>query len=121
MLAIPTDFVKGTLIFLLCQHVTGEIVITGHETPLIVGLPRDITCAWNMQVKITKMEWVFTGLDTILKESEDNSTSVVLSLNPNTIGLDGTVFTCRVTTSNESLYEETITLEVKGDILYPHI
>ena len=96
------------------SHVTGEIAITGNETPLIVGLPRDITCNWSGEANAIKMEWFLVGLDAIPIESADNSNSVVVSPDPNTIGLDGAMFTCRVTTNNGNQYEETITLDVKG-------
>lgn len=96
------------------SHFSGEIIITGHESPLIVGLPRDITCTWSGKTNATKMQWFLVGLDAIPIESADNSTSVVLSPDPNTIGLDGAMFTCTVTTYNGRQYEATITLEVKG-------
>jgi len=70
------------------SHAIGEVVITGHETPLIVGLPRDITCTWSGETNATKMEWFLVGLDAIPIESADNSNSVVLSPDPNTSGLD---------------------------------
>ena len=95
------------------SHAIGEVIITGHETPLIVGLPRDITCTWSGETNATKIEWFLVGLDAIPIESADNSSSVILSPDPNTSGLDGAMFTCRVTLDNET-YEETITLEVKG-------
>ena len=95
------------------SHAIGEVVITGHESPLIVGLPRDITCTWSGETNATKMEWFLVGLDAIPIESADNSNSVVLSPDPNTSGLNGAMFTCRVTLDNET-YEETITLDVKG-------
>ena len=95
------------------SHVIGEVVITGHDPPLIVGVPRDITCTWNGETNATKIEWFLAGLHTFPIESADNSNSVVLSSHPNTKKLDGAMFTCRVTLDDET-HEETITLEVKG-------
>ena len=61
----------------------------------------------------TKIEWFLVGLDAIPIEWTSDSNSVVLSPDPNTSGLDGAMFTCRVTLDNKT-HEETITLDVKG-------
>lgn len=60
------------------------------------------------------MEWFLAALGAFPVESATNTNSLVLSPDSVVIGLDGTVFTCRVTAVNGSLYEEHITLEVKG-------
>ena len=61
-----------------------------------------------------KMQWFLAGLGAFPVEAATNTNSLVLSPDSVGIGLDGTVFTCRVTTANDSLYEKHITLEVKG-------
>ena len=67
------------------------------------------------------MEWFLVGLDAIPIQSTTNSNSVVLSPDPNTSGLDGAMFTCRVTTTTGTEYE-TITLQVKGHhTIYVHM
>ena len=70
-------------------------------------------------MNVSKMEWFVAGLDALPVKSEVNSNSVILSPDPNNAGLAGTMFTCRATTTNGSLYEETITLEVKGHHCMP--
>ena len=55
------------------------MIITGHESPLIVGVPRNITCTWSGEMNVTKMEWFVTGLDALPVKSEMNSDSVIFS------------------------------------------
>ena len=57
------------------------------------------------------------GLDAIPIEAASNSRIVVLSPDPDSSGLDGAMFTCRATTSDGRQVEETITLNVRGELL----
>ena len=105
-----------TLFYKVCWVLppSGNIIITGHESPLIIGVPQNITCTWSGEMNVSKMEWFVAGLHALPVKSEINSSTVILSPDPNNAGLAGTMFTCRATTANGSMYEETITLEVKG-------
>ena len=94
--------------------VTGNVTITGHETPLIIGLPRDIVCTWSGEENAAKIEWFLSGLDAGPIESAINSSSLVLSPDASARGLDGAILICRVTTFGGSQFEESITVEVKG-------
>ena len=85
---------------------------------MIIGVPRSIVCTWRGEANVTKMEWFIAGLDALPVKSEVNFNSVILSPEPNTTGLAGTMFTCKATTINGSLHEETITLRVKGHFLH---
>ena len=61
------------------------------------------------------MEWFLVGLgtgDAIETVMGDNS--IVLTLNPGNMGLDGTGYTCRATLSDGQRAEESIILSVKG-------
>ena len=55
------------------------------------------------------------GLEAVPVETATGQRSIVLSLNPDTDGLDGAMFTCRATLSDGQEMEETITLRVEGD------
>ena len=81
---------------------------------MIIGLPRDITCTWSGDVAGTTLEWFLVGLDAIPIETETNTTSIVLSPDPNNSGLDGSMFTCKATLADGREFEKTVTLEVKG-------
>ena len=96
----------------------GEVNITGHETPLIIGLSRELVCTWRGEEDAARMEWYLSlaGLDTGPIKSETNTSSLVLSPDPNSSGLDGALFTCRVTTFSGEHFEETITVEVRGHL-----
>jgi len=85
---------------------------------MIIGVPQSIVCTWGREENITKMESFVACLDAHPVKSEINSNSVILSPEPNTTGLAGTMFTCKATTINGSLHEETITLRVKGQFLH---
>ena len=62
------------------------------------------------------MEWFLVGLDAVPIETETNSNSVALSPDPNSSGLDGAMFTCKATLADGSQFEETITLDVRGNL-----
>ena len=90
------------------------MIITGNEESLTVGLSRDINCTWGGEGNVSKMEWFVVGLEAVPIETAIGQRSIVLSLNPDTDGLDGAMFTCRATLSDGQEMEETITLRVKG-------
>ena len=81
----------------------------------MIGFPRDINCTWTGATTAAKMEWFLVGFDgTPAIETATNSNVVVLSPDPNNSGLDGDMFTCKVTLDDGSEFEETITLTVRG-------
>ena len=86
--------------------------IYGHETPVLVGLSRDITCTSHLNV--TKMEWILVVVAETVEEREDGGQSLTLPLRPTNTGLDGTRFTCRVTTATGKVFEKTVTIHIKG-------
>ncbi len=86
--------------------------VTGHEDPVIVGLSGSINCTTSLQV--VRMEWVLVGVGDPVEEREDGGQSLALPLEPETTGLNGAKFTCRITTKNGKKFEETVTVKVKG-------
>ena len=88
--------------------------VSGHETVIFVGLSRNITCSTHLEV--VRMEWVVVAMGNAVEEREDGVQSLVLPLKPTTTGLDGAEFTCKITTTGEKTFSETITVEVKGEI-----
>ena len=93
---------------------SGQLVITGHEERLIIGLPRDIQCLWTGDSNATLMEWFVVGLEAVAVESATDTRELVLTLDPDTDGLDGAMFTCRATLSHGRQVEKSITLVVRG-------
>ena len=63
------------------------------------------------------MDWYLEGLDKFPLKSATNASVVVLSLQPSASGLNGTMFTCKVTTLDGVLFEKTITFQVKGNLV----
>ena len=92
----------------------GQLNITGNEQPLIIGLSRDINCTWSGEINVTMMEWFVVGLEAIAVETTTGSRSILLTLEPDSDGLDGAMFTCRATLSDGREIERTITLTVQG-------
>ena len=86
--------------------------VSGHETPVLVGLSRNITCSTHLEV--VRMEWVAVAMGNAVEERKDRGQSLVLSLKPNTTGQDGAEYTCKITTTGGKTFSETITVEVKG-------
>ncbi len=88
------------------------LYITGHKRPIIVGLKRTINCSTHLNV--TMMKWILVGIRDDPVEETTNSQSLPLTLSPRSIGLNGAMFTCRVLTTAGKIFEETITIQVKG-------
>ena len=91
-----------------CSLVAVEI--RGHEKPFIVGLMRDINCSTNLNS--TSMEWFLVGVDDSLEKSYNQH--LTLTIDAKTTGLNGAMFTCRVTDMEGNKYEESVTVRVKG-------
>ena len=61
------------------------------------------------------IEWILVGIgngDPI--EETTTEQALVLSLSPEATELDGARLKCKVTTSNGKVFEETITVQIKG-------
>ena len=97
-----------------CCCLNAAIEIVGHESPIIVGLSRIINCSTILNA--SKIEWVLMGLGSgdSVELSGDGGIFQELSLTSVAIELNGARFTCRVTTVNNRVLEETVTVEVKG-------
>ena len=63
------------------------------------------------------MEWVVVAMGNAVEEREDGGQSLVLPLKPNTTGLDGAEYTCKITTTGGKTFSETVTVEVKGQTI----
>lgn len=85
--------------------------ITGHETPVLVGLTGIINCSTHLNV--SELKWYIKGFDDPVEHST-GSNSLLLSLNPDNTALNGTSVACRAIASSGEIYEETVTVMVKG-------
>ena len=86
------------------------VEISGHEKPIIVGLMGDINCSTHLNS--TSMEWFLVGVDDSLEKSYNHH--LTLTIDAKTAGLNGAMFTCRVTDVEGNKYEESVTITVKG-------
>lgn len=85
--------------------------ISGHETPVIVGLSGNINCSTHLNV--SKLEWYIKGFDDPV-ESATGVSSLLLTLNPEGTSLNGTSVICKATVASGKVYEETVVIMVKG-------
>ena len=97
-----------TLNSILLFHAALEI--TGHDHMFIVGQTAELSC--STLLNISKLEWFIVGFDIPLEES--NTQESFLPLDLTSTSLDGAMFTCRATTTSGGVYEDTVTISVKG-------
>ncbi len=64
------------------------------------------------------MEWILVGIRDDPVEETTSSQSLPLTLSPESVGLDGAMFTCRAVTVGGKVFEETVTIHVKGTYNY---
>ncbi len=69
-----------------------------------------LTCSTHLKDH-RQLQWLLGGLDVALETS--TTQEVALSLELESAGLNGAMFTCEITTEN-GVYSETIALRVKG-------
>lgn len=75
-----------------------------------------MVCSWSGD-EIRKLEWYLVGFESLPIVSEVNTSSVTLSPDPSTDGLNGTVFICRATTERGDIFQRNISLYIKGILL----
>ena len=104
-----------SLYYFSCQ-LFAAITVTGHESPIIVGLSGSINCTTILNA--SKLEWILVGIGTGDPiEETDKGQSLVLSLSPEATELNGAKLTCKVTTIHHQVFEETITITIKGETI----
>ena len=91
---------------------------TGHEKVLIVGRTVHISCTTILR-GYAKIQWLLGGLPFPLESS--TTQEVILPLELESTRLDGAMFTCRISWLDGAMYDETITLKVKGMIFYAYL
>ena len=87
--------------------------ITGHSKPIIVGFSGTINCSTLLNA--SKLEWFISGIKD-LSESREGTKFITLSLAPQTTAWNGTSVTCRATTYDGDVHEESVDLTVKGNM-----
>ena len=88
--------------------------LSSHYVTLYVGGSVDISCSTHLEV--TKMEWLLVGVAEPVEQREDGGQNMTLVLNPTDTELDGTNYTCRVTTKTGNVFQDYFTLKVKGTV-----
>ena len=96
--------------FLKIYFPSVAVEIRGHEKLFIVGLMGDINCSTILNS--TSMVWLLVGVDECLEKSYNQH--LTLTIDVKTTGLNGAMFTCRVTSVEGNKYEESVTIRVKG-------
>ena len=99
----------------LINHAFIGLYVTGHEKSIIVNLQRIINCSTHLSV--SRMEWILVGIRDDPVEETTSSQSLPLTLSPESVGLDGAMFTCRAVTVGGKVFEETVTIHVKGMLI----
>ena len=83
------------------------------------GVFESIICSWNGE-DTHRLEWFVEEFDSLPIASETNSSSVVLAPDVSASGLNGTNFTCRATTHKGDVFNETVSLRFKSNLILPH-
>lgn len=88
------------------------VVVTGNETPLIVGFSKDLTCT-AVNIDVAKIEWrVFLfGLD-LLVGSATGINELTITPNPPQVGTQ--MFRCIVTSTTGATYTQTAPVTITG-------
>ena len=86
--------------------------IHGHDKVIIVGLEEKINCSTHLNA--TQIEWFLVGVDDKPVETELDEQQLTLTIDAQTTGLNGAMFTCRVTDVEGKQYEDSVTITVKG-------
>ena len=97
----------------ICLNCTIGLYVSGSEKPIIVGHSRMINCSSHLNVSL--LEWILVGIQDDPVEKTMDTQSLTLTVSPEGVGLDGTMFTCRATTYGGRVFEETVTIQVKGN------
>ena len=93
------------------HYTHSALEVSGHDTPVLVGLSGSINCTTLLNV--SKLEWYIKGFDDPV-ESGSNVNSLLLTLNPESTALNGTSVICQATADSGEVYEETVIVMVKG-------
>lgn len=80
----------------------------------IAGNFENIVCSWSGD-ELQKLEWFLEGVESLPIVSEVNTSSLTLSPDPSTDGLNGTTFICRATTERGDIFETNILLHIRGN------
>ena len=89
--------------------------VHGHEKAIIIGLEEKIYCSTHLNA--TRMEWFLVGVDNKPVKADLDEQQLTLTIDTSSIGLNGAMFTCRVTDVEGKEYEETVTITVKSKFI----
>ena len=64
------------------------------------------------------MEWFLVGVEDKPVDADLDEQQLTLTIDAQTTGLNGAMFTCRVTDVEGKQYEEGVTIRVKGDFVF---
>lgn len=86
--------------------------MTGNETPLVVGLTKDLTCT-AVNIDVAKIEWrfFFAGFDLELR-SATGVNELTIQPNPSQVGTQ--MFGCVVKSKSGAIYSQSAPIVIKG-------
>lgn len=92
--------------------ISTDVVVTGNETPLVLGSSKDLTCT-AVNIDVAKIEWrfIFAGCDL-----EWHSASGVnkLIIQPNLTKVGAQMFRCVVKSTSGIIYSQDAPIIIKG-------
>ena len=98
------------------SFLSGELILTGHETPVYIGISRITRCTWNGGPEtIKKLDWYLFDLEGLgLGFELDKHTTLLNYGRVTNVGWNGKTFVCIGTTTNNRTLRITFALWVKG-------
>ena len=93
----------------------GGLQISGHETPVYIGMSKTVTCTWTGIDNIAKVQWYLVGLEEVeIGEKIDNITTKLTTGRMLDVNWNGKLFVCKATTTNGEIVKKYFTLWVKN-------
>ena len=94
------------------HFISSGVVVTGNETPLIVGFSRDLTCT-AVNIDVARIEWrIFLfGLDITLS-SATGVNELIFTPNPQQVGTQ--MFRCVVKSTTGATYTQDAPVTIIG-------
>ena len=94
------------------HFLSSGVVVTGNETPLVVGLSKDLTCT-AVDIDVARIEWrfFFAGFDLELR-SATGVNELTITPNPSQVGTQ--MFRCVVKSTTGAIYSQDAPIIIKS-------
>jgi hypothetical protein len=100
------------LLIALITVVSAQPLVTGDETPLVVNIPRDLTCT-AVNIDVSRIEWriVIAGFEPILSFAENVNE---LTIQPLPFQSGDQTYKCVVISTSGERYSEDAIITIEG-------